>query len=197
MWGSGIYAIINRVNGKYYIGSAMKLYNRWHHHKTLLNQNKHDNDYLQKAWNKYCEENFKFVILENCLKEQLIDKEQFWINISECYNRDKGYNIRIIATSNLGIVCSEETKRKISLSKTGKKRTEEQKLKLSLIHKQRYLTPESRVKFKTMSKNRVLTDEYKCKISQSKLGNKHSEQTKIKMKEIWRLRKLQKSPFDM
>ena len=38
---SGIYKIINKVNGKYYVGSAKNIRGRWNGHKHLLNRNIH------------------------------------------------------------------------------------------------------------------------------------------------------------
>lgn len=61
----GIYAIKNIVNGKFYVGSTSKNFNyRWNSHIYELNKNTHNNNYLQKAWNKYSMSNFVFQILE-------------------------------------------------------------------------------------------------------------------------------------
>jgi len=69
---SGIYKIINKVNGKYYIGSSNDIKGRWSEHKNDLKANRHDNDYLQKSWNKYGEENFEFEVdlLESIKKKR-------------------------------------------------------------------------------------------------------------------------------
>lgn len=53
MTNSGIYAFLNLITGMFYIGSAKNFYKRYHVHKSLLINNKHDNSYLQRAWNKY------------------------------------------------------------------------------------------------------------------------------------------------
>ena len=55
---SGIYKIVNKVNGKYYVGSSNDvLKTRFYEHKRLLTKNKHFNVKLQNAWNKYGESN--------------------------------------------------------------------------------------------------------------------------------------------
>ena len=59
---SGIYKITNNVNGKFYIGSSQNISRRWYDHKRELRIQKHHNKYLQRAWNKYGEENFSFEI---------------------------------------------------------------------------------------------------------------------------------------
>jgi hypothetical protein len=51
----GIYRIVNKTTDKFYIGSTIDCFrNRFNKHKRLLRRNKHENDYLQKAWNKSC-----------------------------------------------------------------------------------------------------------------------------------------------
>lgn len=57
----GTYQIINIQNGKYYYGSTKNLKNRWITHRSKLKQNSHINIYLQRAWNKYGEDNFIFL----------------------------------------------------------------------------------------------------------------------------------------
>ena len=52
----GIYKIINKVNGKYYVGSSLNINKRWSVHKSALSKNKHHNDHLQNAWNKVDDE---------------------------------------------------------------------------------------------------------------------------------------------
>jgi len=50
---SGIYKILNTVNNKFYIGSAVNLNSRFRTHKANLINNKHPNKHLQAAFNKY------------------------------------------------------------------------------------------------------------------------------------------------
>lgn len=76
---SGIYKIINLVNGKFYIGSAVHFRKRWELHRSNLRNNKHDNRHLQNAWNLYGEKIFKFEILKFCDKENLLVNEQIYI----------------------------------------------------------------------------------------------------------------------
>lgn len=118
MEGGGIYKILNTVNRKLYIGSAIKFYNRFHIHKTHLENNKHHSIYLQRAYLKYGAAAFEFQIIEvieNPTKELLETREQFYIDTLKPH-----YNIRKIAGSNLGIKRTEETKKKQSLLKLGK-----------------------------------------------------------------------------
>ena len=55
---SGIYLIVNLVNGKRYIGSSVDIYNRLHDHLSNLKHNRAHNAHLQAAWNKYGDKAF-------------------------------------------------------------------------------------------------------------------------------------------
>ena len=128
----GVYKITNTLTKKYYIGSAVDLNNRFKCHKQLLKNNKHYNSHLQSSYNKYGKENFIYEIIEtNDNKENIIEREQYWIDFLEANNTKKGYNKRITALSNLGIKSSEKTKEKLRLSHLGHKQSDETKIKIS------------------------------------------------------------------
>ena len=61
---SGIYRIVNKVNGKYYIGSSIDIEKRYKRHINELRQGKHHSILLQRAYNKYGEVEFELEILE-------------------------------------------------------------------------------------------------------------------------------------
>jgi group I intron endonuclease len=180
---SGIYSIVNLINGKIYVGSAVNINKRWKNHKIELRLDRHCNIYLQSAWNKYGEENFSFVVLEYCEREKLIEREQFWIDWNNCCNREIGYNLAPKAGSLLGFKPSAETLAKLSVARTGKKRSdaakaaikagwekrraagpvsEETKRKLSESHKGKIPSEETRIKMRA----KTYTDEQKSKMSQ-------------------------------
>jgi group I intron endonuclease len=84
-----IYQIKNLVNNKIYIGSTKNFLIRKQEHWHRLKSKKHENFYLQNAWNKYGEHNFVFEILEKIEdEEKLLVKEQEYIDV---YSPD--YNI--------------------------------------------------------------------------------------------------------
>ena len=68
---SGIYKITNKVNKKYYIGSACDLYKRYKEHRSALVSNRHHNKQLTRFVNKYSIDNLEFCLLEECTPEEL------------------------------------------------------------------------------------------------------------------------------
>lgn len=119
---TGIYKIHNKVTSDFYIGSATSFYNRKAVHLSLLRRNIHDNSHLQRAWNKYGEENFEFILISKCPQEYLLKLEQWFVD-----SLKPSYNIRTTVNSNYGLTFSEEHKKNLSKALKGKKRTQEQK----------------------------------------------------------------------
>jgi len=86
----GIYEILNRANGKRYVGSAVDFGRRFSHHKCKLNGKAHHNPHLQAAWNKYGADTFKFKPILACqpsmlkfYEQQLLDKVRPEYNIAQ------------------------------------------------------------------------------------------------------------------
>jgi len=95
---SGIYVIINKLNDKKYVGSSKSAYYRWSEaHLPTLRKGNHHNRHLQSAWNKYGEDQFEFQVLEECVEEQLLEREGYWIEHHRSWEREYGYNlVRIV-----------------------------------------------------------------------------------------------------
>lgn len=116
---AGVYQIYNRETNKRYIGSSIDIERRLKEHKRNLKANRHSNQHLQNAWNKY-QEYLIFEALEYCEPDQCLKLEQQYVNYYDSANREFGYNIDSQAAS-AGKHLSEETKQKISKAHTGKK----------------------------------------------------------------------------
>ena len=116
---SGIYMITNVVNNKRYIGQSKNISNRKIHHFSRLRGNAHYNKYLQKAFNKYGENNFIFSVLLYCELFELTKYEQFFVDYF-----DPEFNILKNCVN----------------SPSGTKRSEEAKLKCRTTFKMNYET---------------------------------------------------------
>jgi len=99
----GIYKITNLLNNKIYIGQSTDIKARWLSEKTRafnLSSNSYDTP-LSRAFRKYGLENFTFEVLECCNKNELDQKETYYIYY---YNSlvPFGYNITDGGTSSRG-----------------------------------------------------------------------------------------------
>jgi group I intron endonuclease len=127
---SGIYKITNRANGKIYLGQAINLDKRLRQHKSELRNNKHKNNHLQAAYNKYGASAFTFEPILYCDESLLNEYEIDLIYLSESYKPEIGYNKTMGGESERP---TEEVKAKMSKAKLGNTHTEESKVKMSII----------------------------------------------------------------
>jgi group I intron endonuclease len=159
----GIYAIRNRLDGKFYVGQSVNVFSRWKDHRKLRGRDRRSHIY--EAMNRHGVENFQFFILERCAPECLNSREAFWMQFLE--SRTLGYNI--IPAGQTGRVMDTQARQAISQKLTGRKRpaetvekvrqamlgkrhTEETKRKLSDISKGRAVSPETRAKLSAIQK---------------------------------------------
>lgn len=117
---SGIYKITCIKNGKIYIGSTCNFQKRKYKHLADLRINKHTSKKLQNSFNKHGENNFLFEMIEFCepIKEILIEREQYYLDLLKPYDREIGFNNLPNAYSILGFKHPKEDyeKRRIQRS---------------------------------------------------------------------------------
>ena len=82
----GIYKITNKENGKVYIGQAIDINRRLNEHKKKRSIT--IDDYI----NVLGIDNFTYEIVEECSKEELDEKEKYYINFYD--SQKQGYNIQ-------------------------------------------------------------------------------------------------------
>lgn len=93
-----IYKIRNVINDKFYVGSTVDSRKRFWAHRKALRLGNHDCIYLQRAWDKYGEDCFKFEIVEQLSsKEELYPAEQKWLD--EHFGKEYCYNVAAHADS--------------------------------------------------------------------------------------------------
>lgn len=89
----GIYKITNNINGKVYIGQSININKRWKEHKRRSQiPNKQYEKYLYRAFRKYGLDNFTFEVLEECPRNQLNDRENYYILLYKSNDDYYGYN---------------------------------------------------------------------------------------------------------
>ena len=162
---SGIYEIVNLVNGKRYVGSAVDVRRRWGQHRRYLRQGSHANQHLQSSFNKNGEDAFTFRILEECAPAILIEREQAAID-----RLRPELNICPVAGSTAGRVHSEDTRRKISAKRAGAKmppRSEDHCAAISAGQRGKPKSPEHIAALQLGRRNRTITEEENAKRSES------------------------------
>jgi len=181
-----IYKISNNINDKIYIGSSKKFNVRLSQHKHHLIKGSHHSRILQNHVNKFGFSSLKFEIIEHCNFEDLIVREQFYIDLLEPY-----FNIRRIAESNYGTKRTNEQKENIKNGRLknggyrkGWKHSKETLLKIkeTRLKNGGYAhTNETKNKISLANKNYKPTLKTREKISLSNKGRKTSEKTKEKL----------------
>jgi group I intron endonuclease len=157
----GIYAIINTVNGKTYVGSSVDVGHRFIAHRSMLRKGTHSSRSLQGAWRKHGEAAFRFDVIEECLREELLVREQHWIDHHRTTVPLYGYNGCPVAGTregvpqppsvaikmrafHLGKPKSAEHRAKISAARKGQRKSEEHKQKLRDAANRQYADPAAR-----------------------------------------------------
>lgn len=163
MAASGIYEIVNLVNGKRYVGSAKDFGKRWNAHRMHLRRGTHHSRHLQASWKKHGEDAFAFRVVRECAVECLIEEEQRELDAG---NWD--YNICRRAGSTLGFKFSDESKAKLSAKAKGRKcppRSAEYRAKISAAHKGRPKDPNHIAAMVTARREKGVSEEERAKHS--------------------------------
>lgn len=197
-----VYSIVNKRNGRMYIGSTIDVEKRFNRHKKDLRAGTHHCIYLQRAWNKYGEDSFSFDILKKCGSEYEVRKVEesylnnqyeFLYNVSKrstggdliSYHPDRE-NIVKRMTNSLKIRYSKmtpEERRKVfghpgsSNPNYGRKHSEEAKKRISRANKGNQYAKGSK---RTAEQRNKLSKIASQRVGDKNpfFGKKHSEETK-------------------
>lgn len=196
---SGIYKIINRVNGKYYVGSSKNILSRWKSHRYELSHNCHKNVRLQNDYNRG--DTFEYMIIESitlndidrCMKMYgvmnklrrveyyiknnmmlpaiLLIAEQLYLDIAK-QQPDTNYQQCYQAD---GGELSDESRKKISESLKGRVFSDQHRAKIGEANKGRVYSEVTRRKIGVASSNRTHSQTTKDKIAEK---SKHLDHDK-------------------
>ena len=134
---SGVYRWVNNISKNTYVGSAIDLSNRlsrYYHNSELTKKNARP---ISQALLKYGHSNFTLEILEYCSKDNLLERENYYLDTLK-----PEYNILKYAYSMLGYKHTADAIGKLKSKKISK----EHRLLLSLTHKNKIVSDETRAK---------------------------------------------------
>lgn len=151
---SGVYTIVNKLNNKIYVGESIDVKKRLTQHKSDLKNGRHPNLHLQRSVNQEGIENFEFQLLEHCNEEFLKSFENYWCNLLDAHNPEKGYNFDSCDPNGIcrkksketRLLISEKAKDRLSLPSNnpfyGKTHSAETREIISKVHKGKRLSEE-------------------------------------------------------
>lgn len=180
-----IYKIINLTNAKFYIGSTVKLKERFRKHRRELRANKHHCPHLQSAWNKYGEASFVFKVVEVVDDaSKLHEVEQ--VLLDEHHGKEHCYNFaRYTDNSNRGVIRSEPHKRALSEAlkhyyahnpspNLGRKHKDESKQLMSQNRSGKTVTEETKEKLRRANLGKKASGETRALLSSQRKGKERS-----------------------
>lgn len=187
----GVYKIINKQNGHFYVGSSINIKKRLDRHQNELEKGIHHSIYLQRAFDKYGKESFDFTVYKITetedeareLEQKILDTAKCLYNISKkasggdliSYHPQKDEIIKNISRA--------VQKRMDTLTTEEKKKIFGKKGKLNPMYGQRH------------------SEEVKKRISEANKGNSFAKGAKRALEQRQRLAKIasqrtgDKNPF--
>jgi group I intron endonuclease len=115
----GIYKLVNKATGQCYVGQSQRVRKRIREHFRLLRGNKHPNQHLQNAYNKYGADNFYGVLEVECADPEDLDKlEEAFLRGDAWFAEPATYNIADFAKAPMrGKQHSDEVRERIRLGR--------------------------------------------------------------------------------
>lgn len=208
---SGVYAIIHQPSGRAYVGSSCDVFRRWKGHVGALTRGRHSSVRLLDAWLLDGPGAFTFVILAQCAREVLQEREQEWLDSftdplntsrdTRCPMFDPAVAARQGAKMK-GRVFTPEHRANLSSSHKGlpspmKGRTfpgritiisQEQRAKISATLKNHPVSEESRIKMRAAKLGRPMNAETRARLSSAQRGRIFSATHRANLIAAWRKR---------
>jgi len=194
----GVYIITIGPRYRYY-GATKNFVKRHAQHKTALKTGRHQNDFMQRAYDKY--QVFTFHKVITCCRVYASRFEQVFLDVD--FNSPQNLNLSPSALGGAGRTLTDGHKQKIAAGITGIKRSQETKDKLRYKR-----SPETIEKMRAFQSNRPtethekirqtlmgheVSDDVRKKISESLKGKVQSEESQRKrsesLKKYWAAKK--------
>lgn len=193
-----VYLITNKINGKRYVGQHagpdLEVY--WRRTIYFALNGYQGKRLLYRAIRKYGESNFEMLSLVQVNTKEEMDRYEIGlISHLDLCNPEKGYNLTAGGGGSFGFRPDDETRAKMSKSRTGLKMPESHRRKLSERSKgNKYslgkkMTEDNFNKLMAVHIGAKRSDEARHRMSEAHKGKKLSEETKQKMREAQKLRR--------
>lgn len=183
-----VYLIENVLDGKKFVGQTKNVKYRSWRHFYLLQKQKHNNHYLQSAYNKHGRSAFTFkVLVENLPENYGDDVERGVIATLRTLDRQHGYNLSSGGRINFRISQESIEKQRQSITKTMNDP--------NFIHKSRgtKLSDEKKKKLSERFKGRTFTKEQRENISKGLKGKPKSAEHVKNLRAMWAEKKARKA----
>lgn len=181
----GIYKITSPTN-KIYVGQSIDIEKRFSNYYTLKKSTKTQTR-LYNSFKKHKVENHNFEIICECDVNDLNDKERYYQDLYNVIGKN-GLNCKLTKSNDKSGKLSEETRKKMSVSKIGKKQSLIHKNKITETKIGRKLTDETKNKISISHKK--LGYEFKKSLGEKTKGWKHTEVCKKYFSEINKNKKI-------
>ena len=167
----GIYKITS-PSGRIYIGQSINIKERIQSHKRTLSKTQ---PRLYNSFIKYGVDAHKFEVVELCEKENLNEREKYYIKLFNCFNNENGLNLM---SGGLASYPSDLSREKMRLAKLGKKRTP--------------MSEETKKKIGDANKGKIRSNEHKLEMSLARIGK-----TSVMKGKKWSLKSREQRSVDM
>ena len=173
----GIYSITNKTNGKMYIGKTEdRFIERYWNHRWKLNKQLHENEHLERSWNKYGQDNFEFSVIHVLTaKDDINELEKYYINLHDSIA--SGYNMTTGGEGAPGYVLSDEARKIIGeknrVHGLGRKATDSTRAKMRSSSRRLSPSKELLEKLRLYHTGKKLSETTKQKLRELNTGSKH------------------------
>lgn len=174
---SGIYCW--RTPSGLYVGSAVDLVGRRGDHLKLLRKGKHNNKFLQNAFNKHGDA-FIFEILLVCDPSDLLRCEQYFIDTLK-----PRYNIALVAGSNLGLKMSDATREKNSIAAKRRCADPDVKARMRAAAKEQWADPAFRATREASAKAQWIDPLSRAKLIEARSTKELTDKRTAQAKRQW------------
>mgnify|MGYP001591939297 CR=1 FL=1 len=201
----GIYGVIHRPTGRWYVGRSLDIIKRWRGHRTSA-RNKPSSPFYE-ALRSYPADEFLWVVLQTCNADEMNTLEEVWILKLGAFNR--GYNCTSGGDSTpsdrqeIRKKMSDAQKRRTDRPFLGKQHSESSRLLIKQAAQQR--GPEWRRRISESNKGRKCSLELRAQMSAARrglfggknngfFGKTHSIETRARMSASQRKNVFQNNP---